>query len=84
MNAGQLVDREELRKELLGHIEREGAELAGKLAGVLVELLERKDPISFEKSFHAAIDAFGSCLMGEGLRGIEPEAKGELKKGAIV
>ena len=82
MKAAEIVDREELREQLRAHAGRECDQLAEELSGVLAELVEARDPLSFEQKFAKAIRAFGAGLMGEGLRRIEPAVKAEVKRGA--
>ena len=82
MTAAAKVDREELAEQVRAHAERECEGLAQELSGVLVELVEARDPKAFEEKFAGAIRAFGAGLMGEGLRRIEPAVKAEVKKGA--
>lgn len=82
MKAAEMVDGEELREELRAHASRECDQLAKELSSVLVELVEARDPMSFEQRFAGAMRAFGAGLMGEGLRRIEPAVKAQVKKGA--
>lgn len=84
MNREPLVDREELRQQLLAHVEREGAGLVEKLTGVFGELLDRRDPMKFEHLFVEAIHGFGAGMLGRGLQAIESEATAAVKKGATT
>ena len=84
MNREPLVDREELRQQLSAHVEREGAGLVEKLAGVFEELVDRRDPVKFEHLFVEAIHSFGAGMLGQGLQALEPAAKTAVKRGATT
>lgn len=81
MNKATILDREELKQQLLEHMHQEAEQLAGELSGVLEELLQKRDPIQFEHAFADAIRRFGAGMLGRGLREIEPRVKEETKKG---
>lgn len=77
-------DTEALKQTLLGQMQQEMEEFAGRIAGLFRGLLDRGDPKGSENAFVEALHAFGSALMVRGLEEIDAEVAERQKKRGTV